>query len=318
MRSCLITGAAGFIGSYLASCLAGDGVPVTGTVHRNARPVLPLPEGVTLLPCDLTDPQQVMETVAWVAPDCVFHLAAQSNIPRSWKEPRETLQANVLGTLHLLEALREVTPGAVIVIAGSSAEYGSVRPDELPVSEDQPLRPSSPYGASKVAQEMLGYAYFRSYGLRVTSVRPFYITGPGKGDACNEFARQIVQVEQGKLDRLRVGNLEAVRDVVDVRDAARALALVAEVGTPGEAYNLCSGRGYSIQELLDGLVSLASVPVAVEPDPARLRPADDPVLVGDSSRLRALGWQPRIPLEQTLSDTLRYWKRRLELSLHEA
>lgn len=165
---------------------------------------------------------------------------------------------------------------------------------------------------------MLGYAYFRSYGLRVASVRPFYITGPGKADACNEFARQIVQIERGQQDGLKVGNLEAVRDLVDVRDACRAIWLVAQKGEPGTAYNLCSGQGHSMRELLEGLVSLASVPVRVEPDPARLRPADDPALVGDSSRLRALGWQPRIPLEQTLSDTLDYWRRHAGKRPHEA
>ncbi len=310
MKNCLITGAAGFIGSYLAAYLAEQGERVHGTIHRNSQPVVCLPKGVSLLACDFTNRQQVAAAVAKGIPDYVFHLAAQSTPTRSWKEPEETLQTNVIGTIHLLEAVRAANPRASVVIAGSSAEYGSVTAEELPVKESHPFRPSSPYGASKVAQEMLGYAYFRSYGLRVTSVRPFHITGPGKGDACNEFARQIVQIERGELDCLRVGNLEAVRDVVDVRDAARALWLVARKGEAGTAYNLCSGQGHSIRELLEGLVSLASVPVLVEPDPARLRPADDPVLVGDSSRLRALGWQPTILLEQTLGDVLSYCRAR--------
>ena len=306
MKSCLVTGAAGFIGSYLAAYLADEGMRVYGTVYRSTRPLVPLPEGVSLLTCDLTDPREVAKIVDVTSPDAIFHLAAQSNIPRSWQEPEETLQANVRGTLYLLEAVRHACLDAAVVIAGSSAEYGSIQPEELPVKENQPFRPSSPYGASKVAQEMLGHAYFRSYGLRVTSVRPFYIIGPGKDDACNNFARQIIQIERGEQDRLRVGNLEAVRDPVDVRDAVRAMWLVADKGKPGESYNLCSGQGHSIRELLDGLVSLASVPVRVELDPARLRPADDPVLIGDSSRLCALGWGPVIPVEKTMADILDY------------
>jgi len=311
MKNCLITGAAGFIGSYLAAYLAEEGMCVTGTVHHNSRPLVHLSESVELISCDLNDRCQVEQIMQKVTPDFVFHLAAQSNIPRSWKEPGETLQANVLGTVHLLEAVRSANPKAAVIIAGSSAEYGSIRPEELPIKESQPFRPSSPYGASKVAQEMLGYAYFRSYGLRVTSVRPFYISGPAKSDACNEFARQIVKIERGQQDGLKVGNLEAVRDLVDVRDAARALLFVAEKGEPGMAYNLCSGQRHSMREFLDGLISLASVPVKVESDPARMRPADDPVLVGNSSLLRSLGWQPTIHLKQTLVDILDY-RRRIE------
>lgn len=310
LNRCLITGIAGLMGSHLAELLLEEGALVFGTVHRQTGTIDHLRDRLTLLPCDLLDREQVEAAVARARPRVVYHLAAQSLPSRSWREPGFTFRVNVLGTLNLLEAVRALSPKAAVVAAGSSAEYGLVPPDELPIQEERPLLPLTPYGVSKVAADLLARLYARAHGLRVVRVRPFFVTGPRKrGDVCSDFARGIAAVERGEAPTLKVGNLEPVRDFLDVRDAARALVLLAERGEPGEVYNLCSGVGRRVGEVLEVLLRLARRPVPVEGDPARLRPLDEPVVVGDNSRLRALGWRPRLPLERTLADMLDYWRR---------
>lgn len=310
MRRCLITGIGGLLGSYLAELLLEKELAVFGTIHRGSENVDHIRDHLTLIPCDLQSGEQAELAVARAQPDVIYHLAAQSVPSRSWREPGLTFQVNLLGTLHLLEAVRKARPGATLVVAGSSAEYGLVPQDELPIREERLLLPSTPYGVSKVAADLLARLYARVHGLRVIRVRPFFVTGPRKqGDVCSDFARGIVAVERREQPCLRVGNLEPVRDFLDVRDAARALWLLAERGQPGEVYNLCSGVGHPVWKVLEMMIGMATRPIPVQPDPDRLRPIDEPVIVGDSSRLRALGWQPQVPLEQTLRDMLEYWRR---------
>lgn len=305
----LITGIGGFLGSHLAEFLACQGRPVFGTVHRNTNGLKPVQEAVTLLPCDIVDRAQVEAAVLKARPKFVFHLAAQSLPMLSWKNPETTFKVNVFGTQHLLEAVRKAGLDPTIIVACSSAEYGFSSPEEIPIKETKKLRPASPYGVSKAAADLLAHLYWRAYGMKVIRVRPFFVIGPRKvGDVCSDFARGIVAVEREEQPSLKVGNLAPVRDFLDVRDAVQALWLLAEKGTPGEVYNLCSGVGHRVQEILNSLLSLAKVPVPVEPDPNRLHPIDEPALIGDNGRLRAVGWRAQRTLPATLAAILAYWR----------
>jgi GDP-4-dehydro-6-deoxy-D-mannose reductase len=216
--------------------------------------------------------------------------------------------------MHLLEAVRTHCPEARVVVVGSSSQYGLVRPEELPIRETQPLRPVNPYGVSKAAQDLVAQQYALTYRLAVVRPITFNYTGPGQPPAAAvpAFAQQIAEIEAGRRPPvLQVGNLEAERDILDVRDVVRAYVLLAEKGTPGEAYNVCAGRAYRMQWILDTLLEMSPASIEVVQDPARMRPSDVPVQVGDASRLRqATGWQPQIGMEQTLADVLWFWRER--------
>ena len=310
MQRCLITGCGGFIGSHLAERLLAEGWSVYGTVRRERRNLEHLDGRMTVWECDVLDSARVEETVAEARPEVVFHLAAQSSIPASWRQPEFTFRVNVFGTLCLLEALRKVSPDTTLVAVTSSAIYGMSHEQEVPIKESREPRPSSPYGVSKAAADMLTQLYWRTYGLKVVCARPFFVTGPRKReDVCSDFCRGVVEIENGQRQSLGVGNLEAVCDFLDVRDAVEALRLLAEKGQPGEAYNICSGSGTKVSELLDTVIAAARTPVAVHRDPERYRLLDDPITVGDRSLLSALGWQPRLPIEQTVADTLEFWRQ---------
>jgi GDP-4-dehydro-6-deoxy-D-mannose reductase len=314
----LITGFTGFVGSHLAEYLvAREDVEVFGTHRWRSRMdnVEHLRDRVRFVECDLRDPGAVRRVLRDVRPERIFHLAAQSYVPTSWLTPVETLSVNVLGQLNLFEAMRELDLPARIHIAGSSEEYGLVLPDEIPIREDSPLRPLSPYAVSKVAQDMLAYQYWQSYRFHVVRTRGFNHTGPRRGEVfvTSNFARQIAQIEKGVREPVvSVGNLDSVRDFTDVRDMVRAYWLSLERGTPGDVYNICSGRGYTARQVLDILLGLAQVKVTVQEDPARMRPSDVMLLVGDCSKFRsATGWQPTIPFEVTLKDLLEHWRSRV-------
>jgi GDP-4-dehydro-6-deoxy-D-mannose reductase len=257
-----------------------------------------------------------MRLIKEVRPHRVFHLASQSNVAASWNAPRETLVNNITAQLNLFEAIRDLDlPETRIHIAGSSEEYGLVHEDELPVKETNPLRPLSPYGVSKVAQDTLAYQYHQSYGLHIVRTRAFNHTGPRRGDVfvTSSFARQIVEIElKRRAPVILVGNLEARRDFTDIRDVVRAYVLALEHCSPGGAFNIGSGKAYSVKQVLDRLISMARLIIRVKEDPARIRPSDVPVMVSDSSKFRLeTGWQPKIPFEKTLSDLLQYWRVRL-------
>jgi GDP-4-dehydro-6-deoxy-D-mannose reductase len=326
----LITGITGFAGSHLADYLLAEHpeVEVHGTYRWRSRRdnIEHLLEGphlggsqpqarFKLHDCELKDYPAVAAVLDRVRPDYVFHLAAQSFVPASWTAPAETLATNINAQTHLFEATRALGLDPVFQIACSSEEYGLVHPDEVPITEANPLRPLSPYAVSKVGQDLLGYQYFQSYGLKVVRTRGFNHTGPRRGEVfvSSNFARQIALVEAGRQEPvIRVGNLDAVRDFSDVRDMVRAYWLAVERGRPGEVYNIASGHGVRIGEVLDRLLALARVKVRVEVDPERLRPSDVEVLIGDCSKFKAeTGWEPRIPFQQTLADLLDYWRARM-------
>jgi GDP-4-dehydro-6-deoxy-D-mannose reductase len=319
MKRILITGITGFAGSHLADYALAEhpDVEVYGTYRwRSRRENIDHLEGrIRLLECDLGDMTALRAALERARPDAIFHLAAQSFVPSSWTAPAETFHINVTGQIHLFEAIRSLGMDPVVQLACSSEEYGLVHKEETPITEQNPLRPLSPYAVSKVAQDFLGYQYFKSYGLRAVRTRGFNHEGPRRGEVfvMSNFARQIAAIEAGGREPvIRVGNLDSVRDFTDVRDMVRAYWLAATRGEPGEVYNIASGRGITIREMLDRLLAMSTVEVRVETDPARLRPSDVEVLLGDASKFRAAtGWEPRIPLEQTLADSLDYWRGRL-------
>jgi GDP-4-dehydro-6-deoxy-D-mannose reductase len=315
----LITGITGFAGSHLAELLLAEHpeVEVFGTHRWRSRMenLDHLDGEVQLLEADLRDYSSIHQALERSRPDAIFHLAAQSFVPSSWTAPNETLTTNVQGQVNLFEAIRALRLDPVVQIACSSEQYGMVHPHEVPITEDNPLRPLSPYAVSKVAQDLLGYQYFQSYGLKVIRTRGFNHTGPRRGHpfVTSNFCRQVAAIEHGLQEPvIRVGNLDAVRDFTDVRDMVRAYWLAVERGRPGEVYNIASGRGISIREVLQMIIGLAKVDVRVEVDPERLRPSDVEILIGDSSKFRAdTGWEPRIPFEQTVADLLDYWRETL-------
>lgn len=315
MPRILITGITGFAGSHLADyCLAHGETDLHGIMRWRSRTenVEHLYGKVEFHECDLRDAASTFEIIDRIRPEYIFHLAAQSYVPTSWRAPSESLSTNVLGQLNIFEAVRKTGLECRIQLACSSEEYGMVHEDEVPITEDNPFRPLSPYGVSKVSQDLLGYQYYMSYGTDVVRTRGFNHTGPRRGPVfvCSDFAKQIVDIERGKKDPIiHVGNLDAKRDFTDVRDMVRGYYLALEKGKAGEAYNICQEKCWTMREVLDMLLEHSDVKIKVEVDPDRLRPSDVPILLGDCSKFRAdTGWKPEIPFEQTLKDIVDYWR----------
>jgi GDP-4-dehydro-6-deoxy-D-mannose reductase len=315
----LITGITGFVGSHLAEYALARGVEVYGSSRWRSKTenIDHVRDRIHLIESDLRDLSSVQHLVSVSSPDFVVHLAAQSYVLASWHTPAETLITNAISQVNLLEAIRSHGgPPPRFLVIGSSEEYGLAYDDELPIRETNPLRPLSPYAVSKVTQDLMGYQYFKSYGLPIIRTRAFNHEGPRRGDVfvTSNFARQIVEIEAGRREPvISVGNLKARRDYSDVRDIVRGYWDLLEQGEPGEVYNLCCGRAWAIQDVLEFLLGESPArSITVRQDPARLRPSDVPALVGDNSKIRAaVGWQPNIPFEQTLRDLLDYWRDRV-------
>jgi len=297
----LVTGAGGLIGRYLLERLETSGHEALG---------LDLKSDGKIMAADIMNRDEITAGMAKCRPEAVIHLAAQSSPPQSWIHPAETFQMNVNGTLHVLEAVRETCPEAKVIVACSSAEY-AMSHDGKPIGEDYPLSPSNPYGISKMAAGELARVYGLRHGLHVIRVRPFFLVGPRKtGDVCSDFARGIAAIEKGLQKELLTGTLDVVRDIMDVRDGIAAFQAVMEKGSSGEAYNICTGHGVRIGDILDIYRELAAVPIVQRMDPSKVRPIDEPVRIGDPSKLKALGWAPSYSLRQTLQDILNYWRAR--------
>ncbi len=306
----LITGSSGFIGRYLAAHAVSLGHEVVGTYLADSElSARDLPKrSVRWVSLDMQKREDVDRLVRTEAPDGVFHLAAQAYAQRAWADPADTFRTNVLGTIYLYEALREHTPRASVLLAASGASYGV--PTRLPISEDTPLNPTNPYGVSKACQDMLSLQYALNFNLRIVRARLFGTTGPGKtGDALNDFAQQVASLERtGRPGEIRVGNLDTLRDISDIRDVVRALWLIFEKGDPRMPVNVAAGQSYSIRWIADQLARLARTRVTLVPDPALLRPTDEPDNRADIRRLRDLGYAPKYSLEQTLLDALNFWR----------
>jgi GDP-4-dehydro-6-deoxy-D-mannose reductase len=293
----LVTGAHGFVGPYLTAHLESQGDEVVGVDHD----------------MDITDAETVRSRFADELPDVVYHLAAASHVGESWSAPASVVRVNSEGTLNVLLAAVEAGVDRVVLV-GSAEEYGNVPPDQLPITEDTPLRPLSPYGASKAAAEMLASYVVRGRDLPVVLVRPFNHLGPGQSErlVASALAQQVARNEVSGEEEIRAGDLSPKRDFSDVRDVVRAYRLLAERGRPGEAYNVCSGRAVAIGELAETLISLSGRPMKVVLDPDRLRPVEVPILHGDNTKVRdETGWEPAILLEQTLADVLAWWREKI-------
>ncbi len=315
----LITGITGFAGSHLADYILENhpGVEVYGIVRWRSRMdnILHIQDKITSFEADLKDMGSLKKCLAEIKPDRIFHLAAQSFVPTSWTCPAETFAINSIGQINLFESVLSLNLVPRIQIAGSSEEYGQVFSDEVPMKENNPLRPLSPYAVSKVAQDLLGWQYFKSYGMNVIRTRGFNHTGPRRGDVfiCSNFAKQIAEIEKGKREPvLHVGNLEAKRDFTDVRDMVQAYWLSLEKCEAGEVYNIGTGKFFSMSNVVEMLVSMSDVEIETQINPARLRPSDVSILLSDSSKFKAAtGWEPKIPFRQSMEDLLNYWRERI-------
>jgi GDP-4-dehydro-6-deoxy-D-mannose reductase len=308
----LITGASGFVGRHLVDELAKQGETDIIGISSQKRPSLS--EG-RLLVCDLRDAELTARVLKHYQPEIIYHLAGQAHVPRAFSDPAETLITNVVGQINLFEGCRTAEIDPVIVVAGSAEIYGAVDSDAIPIDENTPLRPNNPYASSKAAQDIYAAQYVASYGMKIIRTRPFNHVGPGQSDrfVVSSFARQIAEVEAGLAEPVvLVGNLEPIRDFLDVRDVVRAYTLVADERLRGEVFNIASGQGTRIRDILDMLISAANCDIEVRTDPERMRPSDVPEFRGDASRLRsATGWHPEYSLQETLNDALNDWRSRI-------
>ncbi len=307
----LITGIGGFIGSHLADLLISENIGVYGILHKNEniKNISHIEKNLKLEVCDITDKQKLKRIIKKVAPDYIFHLAAQSFVMPSWKDPENTFRTNIIGTLYLLEAVRAANINPIIIVACSSAEYGLNYENEIPVKETKEFRPSSPYAVSKIGTDMLAYLYWHAYKMKIIRARFFNVTGPKKtNDACSDFSKMIAEVENNKRNAADVGYLEGIRDYTDVRDAVKAVWLLAKKGVFGDVYNVCTGNRYKVGDLLNKLVSFSDARVKVKKDPKKLRILEDPIFVGDNTKIKSIGWAPVIPIDKTLKDMLGYWR----------
>ncbi|MGE5041835.1 MAG: GDP-mannose 4,6-dehydratase [Candidatus Levyibacteriota bacterium] len=312
MQKVLVTGISGFAGSFLAELLLEKNYTVQGThISDNLSFVDAIKDRLVLKKLNLLDREETEKVIAELNPDIIFHLAALTSPAESFKEPEKIITNNIAAEINLLEAVRNANISSRIIITSSAEIYGLVEPSDLPLDENTPMRPGSPYAVSKIAQDYLGLQYFNSYKMDVIRVRPFNHIGPRQTPqfVVASFAKQIAEIEKKKIPPvMKVGNLEAKRDFTDVRDMVQAYLAIAEKGQSGDVYNAGSGKSHKISQILDSLLSLSTEHIDTEIDPALLRPSDVPDIRSDNTKIETLGWKPEIKLEQTLKDTLDYWR----------
>lgn len=318
----LITGITGFAGSHLAELLVNNGDEVSGT-YRWRSPMENLDEKlqkkIKLSLCDLNDLLSVQGVIKEIKPNRIFHLAAQSYVPASYKMPTATLQTNMLGTCHLLEAVRahgKLGSGEypIVHICSSSEVYGNPLPEEIPIKESNPLRPLSPYAVSKVGEDRLGYMYWEAYKIPIIITRSFTHGGPRRGYVFFEssFAKQIALIEAEKQEPiLKVGNLKSVRTYMDVRDCVKAYELLTKKGKPGDIYNVGGNVTKEVGEYLNILLGFTDKKIEIKIDPGLLRPADATLQIPDLTKIHDIGWKAEITVEQSLLDLLNYWRERV-------
>lgn len=292
----LITGIKGFVGKHLSSLLK-EKDEVYGIDKDNI---------------DITDSFRLKKFICAVKPEKIVHLAAVGTSPLQKVSPEQIYKTNVIGTINLLEGILSANIDPVILLVGSSAEYGYSQIGENPITESQTLHPLNNYGITKAAQSLIGYQYFKTRNLKIIRTRTFNHVGPGErnGLVCSAFARQIVQIEKGiKEPIIEVGNLETQRDFTDVRDIVKTYKLLIRKGTPGEIYNVCSGKPYYIREILNTLIELAQVSVKIRKVSKRTAPFDVPLQFGDNTKVRnTIDWEPQISIKKSLEDLLDYWR----------
>lgn len=306
----LVIGGGGFVGTYLVNHLHDDlgyEVAVTKTSKENLQM-----NNAETYDLDVLDKEQIKYVLDKVRPDYVFHLAAQSSVALAWKNPTLTIDVNIKGSVNVLDVIRELDYKPAILLIGSGEEYGHIRSSETPITEYNNTRPGNIYAATKVCQNMIGRIYAQAYDMNVMMVRAFNHIGPNQAPmfVVADFCRQVARIEKGLGEPvIYVGNLSAKRDFTDVRDVVRAYALLARLGKRGETYNVGSGHAVSIQEILDKILKLSDMEIRVSVDPEKLRPVDVPIIEADINKIyNCTGWQPVISLEQTLEETLNYWR----------
>ena len=309
-RTAFVTGAEGFIGSHLVMFLQAKGWEVIGTYRLPGSNSFPKAAGLRFVQCDLRNGQRLTQLLGKHEPTHIFHLAAQSLPTVSWADPVSTFESNIMGGLHLFEAVRYMKRPPVVVSACSSAEYGNVPLSAIPVTEEQPLHPLHPYGISKVCLDLLSREYFLDYGTPAVTIRLFNTTGPGKtDDAASDFVRQLIQVKKGRQRPvIEVGNLTPRRAILDVHDAVRGFYLAAMKGKRGEAYNLCATKTHQIGKLLRQAIQLSGVKVEIRQADRLMRPSDERIIFGSTAKIRKhTGWTPKLSIRQTLASMLEYW-----------
>jgi len=311
----LITGITGFSGSHLAEYMLDKGYKVCGLTrgrYQQFNFIENIKDNIDLKLGDLSDINSIRELLIETNPDIIYHLGAQTSVPMSWRAPKLTIDSNTLGTLNLLESIRKLDINPRTIIVGTSEEYGMVYQDETPIKEEQPFRPLSPYGVSKVATDLLGYQYHQSYGLDIVRVRPFNIIGSRGGTEIftANFAIQLNKIEKSLQESIiKVGNLNSIRDLVDVRDLCRAYEMCINKCETGDVYNICTENGHTINYILDLMIKLSNIEnVECVVEPNRLRPSDVVNLIGCNKKfVKTTGWKPTYTLEQSLEEVLNYW-----------
>ena len=309
-RTALVTGAEGFIGSHMVKFLAAEGWNVIGGYRLHSSNSFPKMKNVKFVQCDLTNGQSVERLFQKYEPTHVFHLGAQSLPTVSWADPVGTFESNIMGSLHLFEAIRHQKRRPIVVSACSSAEYGNVPPRAIPVKEEHPLRPLHPYGISKVCLDLLAREYFLDYQVPAVNLRLFNTTGPEKtNDAPSDFVRQLVRIKKGlQKPVLEVGNLKPRRAFLDVKDAVRGFYVAATKGHRGEAYNLCAANTHTIGEVLHFAIDLSGLKVEIRQVARLMRPSDEPIIFGNTKKIRKdTGWRPMLSIKKTLASMLEYW-----------
>jgi GDP-4-dehydro-6-deoxy-D-mannose reductase len=308
MKKALIIGAAGFVGGYLIRELAG-----TFEVHATKLSTETLSSNsATIHDLDILKKDDIVTLLFQIRPDAIFHLAAQSSVGTAWRNPGLTVDVNIKGSINVMDGVRELFYKPRILLIGSGEEYGHIRPEETPISEETLLRPGNIYAATKACQNMIGNIYTKAYEMQVMMVRAFNHIGPAQAPifVVSDFCNQVAQIEKGLREPvMMVGNLEAKRDFTDVRDVVRAYRLLMEYGEPGETYNVGSGHALAIREILDLIISKSTAKIQIQIDPAKIRPVDVPIIEADINKLHQLtGWNTTIALEQTIQETLDYWR----------
>lgn len=299
----LITGSEGFIGKHLTTELRENGYEVYRCDLRMADGVIPL---------NILDIEQTKKVILEHTPDILINMAGQADVGISWKSPQFTVEVNAIGMINILEAVRVIDPQIRVIAIGSSDEYGVLKEKGKNVTENIPINPMTPYAISKQAQEQFAQLYNCAYGMNVCMTRQFNLGGAGqaKGFLLSDFASGIVEIEKGLKDSLLVGNLSSARDFTHVKDACRAIRLIAEKGHPGEVYNICSGKTYTVQEILNHMLEMTNTDVTIKQDPSRMRPSDTPLICGNHDKLTEhTGWEPELGLDEMLSDIFDYWRR---------
>lgn len=309
MKKALVIGAAGFVGDYLIRELHNNGMDTYATKlpHETFKGKF-----ARVSDLDILDKDAVVDILYEIQPDYIFHLAAQSSVGVAWKNPQLTVDINIKGSVNVMDAVRDLFYKPRVLLIGSGEEYGHIRPEETPIVEETALRPGNIYAATKACQNMIGSIYAEAYDMELMMVRAFNHIGPGQAPlfVVSDFCKQVAEIENGIREPvIMVGNLEAKRDFTDVRDVVRAYVKIILEGKAGETYNVGSGNAQEIRQILEKVVAMSDCAIRVETDPNKIRPVDVPIIEADISKLSELtGWRPEIPVEQTIRETLAYWR----------